>query len=84
VGVTRECSRVKPSPEPRKVEGPDSRTEAKGGTGMIRDIKDIPSVETRARPEILGKQATFFTRITMVSVYRIRAFMRAQLLWVRT
>jgi hypothetical protein len=55
VGVTRECSRVKPSPELRKVEGPDSRTKAKGGSGMIRDIKDIPSGETRARPEILGK-----------------------------
>jgi hypothetical protein len=55
VGVTRECSRVKPSPEPGKVEGPDSRTKAKGGTGMRRDIKDIPSGETRARPEILGK-----------------------------
>jgi hypothetical protein len=37
------------------VEGTDSRTKAKGGTGTIRDIKDIPSGETRARPEILGK-----------------------------
>jgi hypothetical protein len=37
------------------VEGPDSRTKAKGGTGTTRDIKDIPSGETRARPEILGK-----------------------------
>jgi hypothetical protein len=55
VGVTREYSGVKPSPELRKVEGPDSRTKAKGGTGTIQDIKDIPSGETRARPEILGK-----------------------------
>jgi hypothetical protein len=58
VGVARECSRFKPSPEPRKVEGLGSRTKAKGGTGTtIQDIlKDIPSGETRARPEILGKK----------------------------
>jgi hypothetical protein len=62
----------------------DSGTKAKGGTGTRRNIKDIPSGETRAHPEILGKQATSFTRITMVSVCRIRAFMRAQSLWVRT
>jgi hypothetical protein len=57
VGVARACSQVKPSPEPRKVEGPDSRTKAKGGTGTTtRDIEDIPSGETRACPEILGKR----------------------------
>ena len=58
MGVARACSQVGPSPEPRKVEGPDSRTKAKGGTGTrILDIlKDIPSGETRARPEVLGKK----------------------------
>jgi hypothetical protein len=55
-GSRRVQPRVKLSPKPRKAEGPDSGTKAKGGTGTIRDIKDIPSGETRARLEILGKK----------------------------
>jgi hypothetical protein len=53
--VPRGCSRVKPSPGPRKVEGPDSRTKAKDGSGKRRDNKDIPSGEARSRPKILEK-----------------------------
>jgi hypothetical protein len=38
------------------VEGPDSRTKAKDGSGTRRDVKkDIPSGETRSHPKILGK-----------------------------
>jgi hypothetical protein len=82
VGVPRECSRVQPSPEPRKVEGPDSRTKAI--VGLVRDgISRIYPVE---RPDPVWKSwgSISFTRITMVSVCQILTFMRAQSLWVRT
>jgi hypothetical protein len=82
VGVARECSRFKPSPEPRKVEGPGSRTKAKGGLVLRYGISSrIYPVE---RPEPVRKswgRSISFTWITMVSVCRIRAFMRAQSLW---
>jgi hypothetical protein len=56
------------------VEGPEGITKAKDGYGKRRGIKDIP-VERPDPVRKSWKSICWFTRITMVSVFQIRAFM---------
>jgi hypothetical protein len=67
------CSRVKPSLEPRKVEGPDCITKAKNGTGKREAIRAKPRDEARFHPESLEKCPPYLHWITLASVFRICA-----------